>query len=82
VGTPVVVSITLVVAIKAIAVAILGTNGGGSRPGNPNNHYNHQCYICEKLGHTALRHPPPPRATFIRGLIMHQVPWLIKLQST
>jgi hypothetical protein len=31
-------------------------NGGGGRPGNPNNPYkDHQCQVCGKLGHTALR---------------------------
>jgi hypothetical protein len=31
-------------------------NGGGGRPGNPNNPYkDHQCQVCWKLGHTALR---------------------------
>jgi hypothetical protein len=31
-------------------------NGGGGRPDNPNNPYkDHQCQVCGKLGHTALR---------------------------
>jgi hypothetical protein len=31
-------------------------NGGGGHPGNPNNPYkDHQCQVCGKLGHTALR---------------------------
>jgi hypothetical protein len=31
-------------------------NGGGGHPANPNNPYkDHQCQICGKLGHTAIR---------------------------